>query len=246
MSERKRLRRDEPARVAPIRDFSKLYHHSDSMNGSNPAKPAKPGVSRKTRGGGPLAEGVELAYSVIEKYIAEGRRTAEGISNQPYSIRAATDNLQGILERVLRFQAEILPLWIESLTTLVKVDPSRNGFAAAANAWPHTNGGPHSDTLAVSIEVASLRPVQVSIDLQPNAEADSLLALDLNAVDAKHPTLTDVRFVVDDVPGRVKLCVRIQENQPPGIYSGVIVNRDSGETRGTLSIRIVEPSQDRL
>ncbi len=241
MRERKRLRRDEPARVGPIRDFSKLYHHSESINGSNPAEPIKPDLSRKPRGG-PLAEGVVLAYSVIEKYIAEGRRTAEGISTQPYSIRAATDSLQGILERVLRFEAEILPLWIESLATLVKVDPSRNGFAAAAAAWPHSNGGSNNDPLAVTIEVVSLRPVQVSIELRPNAEAQALVALGLNAVDAKHPALTDVRFVPGEVPGGVKLCARIPENQPPGIYSGVIVNRDSGETRGTLSIRIAEKS----
>jgi hypothetical protein len=242
MSDRKRLRRDEPARVGPIRDFSKLYHHSDSKNGSSPAEPAKPETSRKARSGGPLAEGVELAYSVIEKYIAEGRRTAEGISNQPYSIRAASDNLQGILERVLRFQAEILPLLIESLATLVKVDPSGNGFGAAAAAWAHANGAQNKDTLAASIEVVSLRPVQVSIDLRPDAEADPLVALALNAVDAKHPALTDVQFVADEIPGRVKLRVRVPESQPPGIYSGVIVNRDSGETRGTLSIRIVKQS----
>jgi len=240
MSDRKRLHRADPARTAPQRNFSKLYSRPDSVNGTNPAKPAQPDAPRKVRSAGPLAEGVELAYSVIDKYIAEGRRTAEGISSQPYMTRLPNDNLQDILERTLRFQSEMLPLLIETLATLVKIDPSRNGSAAAPEAWPRPSGGPKSETMAVSIEVVSLRPVQVSVELWPNSEAQSLVALGLSAVDLKKPVLTDISLVPDEVPGRIKLRLRIPENQPPGIYSGVIVNRESGETRGTLSIRIAD------
>jgi hypothetical protein len=240
MSDRKRLHRAEPARVAPVRNFSKLYNGPDSANGINPAKPAQSDAPRKIRSAGPLAEGVELAYSVIDKYVAEGRRTAEGISDQPYTTRAPNDNLQDMLERILRFQSEMLPLWIETLATLVKVDPSRNGSAATREAWPVSDGGPKSETTAVSIEVVSVRPVQVSVELRPNSEAQSLVALGLNAIDPGKPVLTDISLVPDEVPGRIKLRIRIPETQPPGTYSGVIVNRDSGETRGTLSIRIAD------
>ena len=239
MSDRKRLHRGDPVRVGPIRDFSKLYSRPDSANGTHPAKPVASDAPRKA-GGGPLAEGVELAYSVIEKYIAEGRRTAEGFSSQPYSTRATNDNLQDALERMLRLQVEMLPLWIETLTTLVKVDPSRNGHAAAPDAWPQPNGGQKAETMAVSIEVVSRRPVQVSVELRPNSDAQSLVSLGLNSIDSSKPVLTDVSFVPDEVPGRIKLRLRIPESQPPGTYSGVVVNRDSGETRGTLSIRVAD------
>jgi hypothetical protein len=239
MGNRKRLHRGDPVRIGPIRDFSKLYSRPDSVNGTHPAKPGPSGASRKARGG-PLAEGVELAYSVIEKYIAEGRQTAEGFSSQPYSTRATNDNLQDVLERMLRFQAEMLPLWIETLATLVKVDPARNGHASVPDAWLHPNGGHKAETMAVSIEVVSLRPVQVSVELQPNSEAKSLVSLGLSSIDSSKRVLTDVSFVPDEVPGRVKLRLRIPESQPPGTYSGVVVNRDSGEARGTLSIRIAD------
>lgn len=240
MSDRKRLHRADPARIAPVRNFSKLYSRPDSINGTNPAKPVQPDAPRKVRSAGPLEEGVELAYSVIDKYIAEGRRTAEGISSHPYPSRAPSDNLQDMLERMLRFQSEMLPLWIETLATLVKVDPARNGSAATREAWTSRNGGPNPDTMAVTIEVVSLRPVQVSVELRPNSEAQSLVALGLNAVDPGKPALTDITLVPDEVPDRIKLRLRIPESQPPGTYSGVIVNRDSGETRGTLSIRIAD------
>jgi hypothetical protein len=239
MSDRKRLHRGDPARVGPIRDFSKLYGRADSANGSHPAKPVSTDAQRKG-GGSPLAEGVELAYSVIDKYIAEGRQTAEGFSSQPYATRATNDNLQEVLERLLRFQTEMLPLWIETLATLVRVDPSRNGHAPAPDTWPHPNGGQKADTMAVSIEVVSVRPVQVSIELPPNSDPRSLVSLGLNAVDSSKPALSDISLVPDEVPGRIKLRLRIPESQPAGTYSGVIVNRESGEARGTLSIRIAD------
>ena len=241
MSDRKRLHRADPARVAPIRNFSKLYHGPNSTNGRvDRVKPASNDVPRKGKAGGPLAEGVELAYSVIEKYIAEGRRTAEGFSSEPYAPRLANGNVQEILERVLRFQAEMVPLWIETLATLVRVDASRNGNAGAPGAWPHPNGGHNPETIPVSIEVVSRRPVQVSVDLRPNSEAKSLVALGLHSVDSRKPSLTDIRFVHDEAAGRIGLRIGVPEGQPPGTYSGVIVNRDSGETRGTLSIRIAD------
>jgi len=236
MSERKRLHRNEPARTAPVREFSKLYHRQDSLNGATKTRPAQTDAPRKVRSAGPLADGVALAYSVIEKYIAEGRRAAEGISNHTYTSRATTDNLQGILERVLRFQAEVLPLWIETLATVVKTDSAGN------SSWPHINGGQSAEPTTASIEVVSQRPVEVSVEIRPNSEAYSLVALGLNAVDSKKPALTGISIVPGESPGKIKLCIRIPKRQPSGTYSGVIVNRESGETRGTLSIRIVDQS----
>jgi hypothetical protein len=240
MGDRKRLHRDDPARIAPVRNFSKLYSRSSSANGTHDAKLTQPDAPIRATSGGPLAEGVELAYSVIEKYIAEGRRTAEGFSNQPYTTRAPNDNLQVLVERMLRFQAEMLPLWIETLNTLVKVDPAQNGYAPSSVAWPLSNGAPKAETMAVTIEVVSLRPVQVSVELRPNSEPQSLVALGLSAVDSGKPILKDISFVSDEVAGRIKLRLRIPESQPTGTYSGVIVNRESGETRGTLSVRIAD------
>jgi hypothetical protein len=241
MGDRKRLHREDPARIAPVRNFSKLYSRSSSVNRTNAAKPAQPDAPVRPTGGGPLAEGVELAYNVIEKYIAEGRRTAEELNNQPYETRGGSnDNLQVLVERMLRFQTEMLPLWIETLATLVKVDPARNGSAQASAAWLHSNGAPNAEPMAVTIELVSLRPVQVSVDLRPNCEPHSLVALGLSAVDSGKPILKDISFAPDEVAGRIKLRLQIPESQPSGTYSGVIVNRDSGETRGTLTIRIAD------
>ncbi len=240
MGDRKRLHREDPARIAPVRNFSKLYSRSSSVNGANAAKAVQPDAPARATRGGPLSEGVELAYNVIEKYIAEGRRTAEGFTNQQYATRSPNDNLRVLVERMLRFQAEMLPLWIETLAALVKVDPARNAYPPASDVGPRSSGAQNPDTMAVIIEVVSLRPVQVSVELRPNSEPQSLVALGLSAVDSAKPILKDITLLPDEVAGRIKLRLRIPESQPPGIYSGVIVNRESGETQGTLSIRIAD------
>lgn len=238
MSERKRLHRADPARTAPLRDFSKLYSRTETTNGAPAAKPLASEKPRPTAtAASSLAEGVELAYSVIEKYIAEGRRTAEGLSTQPYATRAANGNLQDILERMLRFQAEILPLWVEMLTALAKVEPLRNGYTTSPSARPHRNGKNPAATV-VPIEVVSIRPVQVLMELVPNSDTQSLVALALSSVAPGKPTLTQVSFVQDKAEGRVKLRVQIPDKQPAGTYAGVVVDRNSGEARGTLSVRI--------
>jgi hypothetical protein len=240
MSDRKRIRRDNPVRTGPIRNYSKLYRGENSANGTSSRNGAPSEKPQRVASVGPLAEGVELAYSVIEKYIAEGRRTAEGLSNQPYATRVANDNLQDILERMLRFQGEILPLWIDTLANLVKIDPSQNGYATTSHASPAFNGAAKSDAMEVSIEVASIRPVQVSVQLKPNSETQSLVALGLSAVDSGKSAAAHISFVPDDTTGRVRVRIRVPDRHPSGTYAAVVVNRDSGEIRGTVSIRIAD------
>lgn len=236
MSDRKRLHRADSIRTAPIRGFSKLYHQPETTNGAAASKHFVSEKPRTAAAASPLADGVELAYSVIEKYIAEGRRTAEGLSTQAYATRAANGNFQDIMERMLRFQAEILPLWVETLATLVKVEPPPNGKATPAGTWRHGNG--KKAAAVVPIEVASIRPVQVSLEFVPNSDAQSLVALALSSVRPGKPALTGVSFVRDKTEGRVKLRVQIPDKQPAGTYAGVVVDRNSGEARGTLSVRL--------
>jgi len=88
------------------------------------------------------------------------------------------------------------------------------------------------------IEVASIRPVQVSVELVPNSDTQSLVALALSSIAPGKPALTQVSFVRDKGKGRVKLRVQIPDKQPPGTYAGAVVDRVSGEARGTLSVRL--------
>jgi hypothetical protein len=240
MSDSKRLHRNDPARNGPIRNFSGLYQWSGSD-----CNPAGSSQSQTADGVPPQGqdasrdEGVGLAYHVIEKHIREGKRNAGQFNSQPYTTRAVTDGFQEILERTLRFQTELLPLWIEALSSAVRVDPMQKPHTPGT-AWRQESNSTasRSSSRAISIEIASVRPVQVSLDLRENSESPSLLCLGLRAVDENKPPLNGISLTPETTRDALTLRIPIPDAHPPGIYSGVIVDGKSGETRGTLSVRI--------
>jgi len=236
MGDDKRLHRRDPERSGPIRSFNELYISRQGTRGGD--EPA-------ANGGVPEAatqaqeQGVDLAYRVIEKHINDGRRTAAMLNRQPYNTRTATDVLQEVIERTLRYSSELLPLWLEALTTAVRIEPPRMPSALPAMSReenPHDGGG----STMVAIEMMSTQPVTVSIDLRENSERMPLAALGLRAVDRSKPELSDIG-IEPDPAGGIKLRICIPQSYPPGAYSGVIVNRETGESRGTLTVRVSEP-----
>lgn len=191
--------------------------------------PAKDSISRS----------VEVAYQVIEKHIAGGRRAAEHFNSQPYSARPSQDGLQSLLQQMARYQGELIPVWIDLLTNLVKVD-SPGGISSAIQKEAAANGGKHEPSSPVTIELISKRPVRVSCELRSNVQSAELGSAGLHAVEAGKPPLTGIELIPDESGRWVKVTITVPDHHPPGRYSGVIVNRESGEIRGTLSIDIAE------
>jgi hypothetical protein len=86
----------------------------------------------------------------------------------------------------------------------------------------------------------SSKPATVSIDLREDSQRMSLAVLGLRAVDPGKPELSDVDLEADPTGG-LKLRICIPQSCPPGTFSGVIVNRETGESRGTLTVRVSDP-----
>jgi len=239
MSASDRLHRDRPTRTAPIRSFSGLYGGFEPDTGST----GPTGSSAQNNG---TADGQEhfrddsvgLAYRIIEKYINDGKRNAGLLNGRPYA-RVATDRLQELFERTLRSQSELIPLWIEALTSAVKIDPSWMPNAKGAARGAENNGAASHSSKAILIEVASVRPVQVSAHLHENCETLPLVTL-RHAVDESRPQLSDIGFAFDAASGAISIKISIPDSHPPGVYSGVIVSRNTGEPLGTLSVRIAD------
>jgi hypothetical protein len=241
MDERKRAHRPDPARIGPQRELSKLWQSGTATVDSDPADSISGGQPQSgPRGSDPVREGVTMAYRVIEQYITEGRRTAEQFNKRPYDSKVSTDVVRELFERIVRFQSEMLPLWIEALGTFVRSEASAATPPANGHATPHANGTPPGTPTTISLEIISTRPARVSLELSPSADGRELMAHGLRAVDPSKPPLTDVSFLRSADSGRETLRIRLTENQPPGIYSGVIVDRAKGEACGTLSVRVDE------
>jgi len=242
MSYSKRLHRDDPVRTGPIRNFSGLYQsnysdgHSSNSSSSASSKNGAPADGRERS----QDEGIGLAYRVIEKHIRDGKKNAERFNDQPYNARPITDGFPELLERTIRYQNELLPLWLQALGSAVRIDSLRMPNTPGPFTRPESNNPASHGSKAISLEIASARPVQVSLDLREHSEALPLISLGLRAVDENKPPLNDISFAPATTRGAIRLRISVPDSHPPGTYSGVIVNRDSGETLGTLSISIAE------
>ena len=228
--------------MKPIRNFSNLYRETNALNGrTNTSEtqteigPAAGVASSKDATDGR----VKLAYQVIEKHLTNGQRSAEQLNSKLYGTRPTTDGLQELVDQFLRYQAEMLPLWTELLSRLASPELIGAIYPTKVESGaPRRNGSSNAGT-NVRIELLSTQPVEVSLDLPPNSDSRQLLVLGLRAVDSDKPVLTDITLSPDKVDdGCRKLRVFVPANQPAGSYSGVIVDRDTGKLRGTLTVRV--------
>jgi hypothetical protein len=243
MSDTGRLHRVDPVRTGPIRNFSNLYKQPGASAAQSRSETRSPQPADAPNGR--YADGVATAYSVLEKHINEGRATAQQFSRPAYDTSTAVDGIQKLIEESLRYQVEMLPLLIETLTSLMPSNGS--GGSSSPDLWPQrpvnnaqsssppVNGG---QATVVSLELASRQPVEVTLNLSDYSNIADLVSPGLHSIDPGHPPLTDLGFSEGGEAGRVKLRIVVPDNQPSGLYSGVIISRSSGLLRGTLTVRV--------
>src|SRR5436190_1754459 len=75
----------------------------------------------------------------------------------------------------------------------------------------------------VRIEVASTRPVEVQLDLRPEAAGARLLIHALRAVDPDKPRLTDVVLEAASANEPARLRIGVRDDQPGGVYTGLLI-----------------------
>jgi hypothetical protein len=95
-----------------------------------------------------------------------------------------------------------------------------------------------SSPVEVTVAIDSRRPTEVTIELRPGASGLPLRILDLRAPELDKPRLTEVEIARAPQGDRVSIRLRIPDGHPPGVYSGIILDEQSGLPRGTLSVRI--------
>lgn len=93
------------------------------------------------------------------------------------------------------------------------------------------------DRTLITIEVASSRRVEVSVDLRPRSSGLSLVAHDLRpgTGDAR---IGGVRVEADAAQDHVTFRIAVSDDLPPGVYVGAIVDEASQIPRGALSVRV--------
>lgn len=236
MSDDDRWRREDPARTRPIRNWSTMYRDSWDLGEADtgPIPGTDGGLWNET-----VTQGVELGYRVIEEQIRQGRRVAEQFNLRSYDPAAMGSDFREAGERMWRYYADLAGLWIEFVGSLVgNIDPMRTALAAwqprTARSDPRKTGG---SPVPITLDVASARPVQVALSLSRSRVPQALRVHPLWTTDPGRLPLADVG-IRHDSGGGVALRLRVPDEQPPGLYVGAVVDGDTGEPCGTLSVRL--------
>lgn len=272
MSDHPRIKREDPARSAPIRDWSNMFRSADAQGPPAPSPgPAADGarmydsvpngsangsatVSTPAAPAASLSEearvGIETAYRVIDEHLQEGRRAAQEQGGAgpgsfatagPAGVVIGADSIQEIVAQGIRFYSSLAPLWV-GLVKAIANSAGAPDTAAAGIATPSLAPAPMPRTAAATsapiiVEIASSRMTRITVDLAPSAIMTQLAIGSLQALEPEKPPLKEISLTTDAGSRRAVVRIRVSENQP-GVYSGVIVERDSGEPRGTITLRI--------
>ncbi len=253
MSDQQRLRRENPERTTPIRHWSKLYRQDDSWGLHSPTSQASPSQAAPPNGAtsDAVSQGVKLGYQVIEEHIRQGQRIAQQFNSRSYNLSHVGNDVRELAERLVRDSTNLLSLWFNLMTSLANnVDLTKSFSQMTSPPSPPTSNGvapqqasaaaePTSHGTAVSIELLASCPTQVTLNLSPKAERLFLATPGLHAMTADTPPLTDLTFIpaLDNNPASLR--IRIPDQHPPDLYTGVLVDRNTGLPQGTVSVRVL-------
>jgi hypothetical protein len=191
-----------------------------------------------------VSRAVDLGYRVVDEYIRQGQRAAERLGARAPMADAPGRDVQELAVRMAQYTSDAFVVWLEFVNAALGGSATTNGRHAASPAmprgWESVAAAPASRPLRVRLDVTAPGAVETTLDLAPEASGRALTVQALRAADPAKPRLTDVRIVAGDRDEPATLVVRIPDDQPPDLYSGIVVDAETGRLAGTVTIRVVE------
>jgi hypothetical protein len=251
---RNRLKREAPARRAPIRNKAVPAHDAALSVGGIVDESVKTAMRAVEAGNatvrGAVERGVDTAYMVIEEYMLRGRQAAgrnherrngrhemndERQSGNGPSNGAYAGGPWAAMNPMMAPMMQMMRMWTDTMSSFM---PGANGIATdwmnqfmpGAAMW----GGTASARACVAVQVSSPYPVEVKADFDSGAEYSMLTAEPLKLVGAAEGSLA---VTLKCSPGLVKIGVSVPAGQVGGRYSGA-VNDASGVKRGEIVVDI--------
>jgi hypothetical protein len=226
----KRVRRSEPVRTRPIRSgWLSLFAEAPADDAEPRESPAPDDTMART---------VELGYRVIDEYIRQGQRAAKHFADRSWGAEALRSDVQDFSATMAHYASEATRLWLDWMGATANADP--RGAGAAPPAAERPAAAVDAPAARLSIRLTSARPADVSADLRSDTAAASFHAHDLRAASGAAPRIRGVRVVRED-DGAIRICISVPDDQPPGTYSGPVVDAETGVAVGTVRLRIPEP-----
>jgi hypothetical protein len=109
--------------------------------------------------------------------------------------------------------------------------------------WPTQPWNSAGRPAAISVQVLSTRPAEVTASLGPGAELMDLVADSLQCEGVDAPPIDSAGISIKREPGRVRVNIKVSPDQPAGRYTGPIRNRADGNVAGELAVVITDNSE---
>jgi hypothetical protein len=259
---RQRLRRDDPVRNSPRR--SGIYHiernipgREDSHLADRPKGPVSDTIQRV------IAGMVRLSSDTIEDQIRAGQVAAERLRTGPANPQRSETDVNLLVETLGASIRDVGTAWVDVLSIILRSAGARTSAPERPGAPPEggalhpamdtvtrtdtsaditttssvTPADPHRPSLPALIVVKDVRVKNVALDLRPRSPSFVPVVRPLMAADPKL-VLSSVRFELSADQAQLILNVDLSADQPPGIYTGVIVDSTTNEPGGTLSVTV--------
>lgn len=229
-----RARRSVPERAGPIRSAASFARtaqgHAPEDGARSQSEPD--GVDRV----------VDSAYRVLGEQLTRGEelaRSYRGLFDRGGG--GGYDDLTSLPRGMFRLWRDVLGLWLNLLEPLAPAGLRallRGGRAAQPESNTETAAPARPTWTRVTLDMASLKAVEVDLELSPDAVIPDLLVQDLTAFDGggKQP-ITGVKLEPGR-DGRIVLRLAVPPDLHPGIYLGMILDRTCAAQRGTLRVLV--------
>jgi hypothetical protein len=234
-----RLHRPPPQRPGPRRA---VIPEAEGVNG----RPVDSG-GQGSAGDDVASRAVNAAYRVVEDNIQEGRRAAERLRGAGPAPADASPGARAIAGRLMHLTRDLGGTWVDLILAVLKEPEVR----AVIDRLTLHDRGPvasmsspvapaPSPATSITQRVSSRKPVEVTLSPLPALARSAAPAVaGLHALSPASPPIDRVALTRRP-DGGLELAITIADDQPADTYWGALVDVDSRQPIGTLTVRILE------
>jgi hypothetical protein len=237
-SRSERLHREDAQRSEPLRsakyqvDANGGWRESltghQAANGNGSANSDNPDV---------VGYGVHLGYKIIEEQILKGQKLAEQW-HAPGHKEKKEDEWPRVLDRLLNVYRDLGSVYMDATESIIaRVANLAMDFDAGKGE--ERDPAPANGNADIAVTVSSRKKVRIQLDLKPGTVRNLSIPA-LHGLDAAAAPLTTVYFSPGLARGQPELQVALPDDCAAGNYTGVIVDADTNEPKGTLCLQVLD------
>lgn len=260
----KRMRRDDPDRETPDRRASEhIRRNAGSQNGGkrgNADDASKRRISETVQQA--ISGVVQQSSAFIEEQIRAGQLAAERLRDGIANSTQLNADINTLVENLVATTKDVGATWLDLISIIIRSIGTQppNGGGSSGGGTPHPPPGPGVTVSRTGISggattVSNITPADATIsgvppqivvkgatvksvvlDLRPPSLRFVPFVRQLMAADSKRSL--SANFTVSSDPPRLVLTVNVPRDQPPGTYTGAIVDSSTNEAGGTLSVTV--------